>query len=74
MHALLSAFCACSNCIYLQDSGVEVEGLKFYGTPWTNSVGMGFSKRSKQLNEARMHTRASLQHSEIISAGVGKYS
>ena len=28
---------ACSmmtNCIYLQDKSVEIEGIKFYGTPW----------------------------------------
>jgi predicted phosphohydrolase len=25
---------AITNAIYLQDSGVEVEGLKFYGSPW----------------------------------------
>lgn len=25
-----------SNVIYLRDSGIEIEGLKIYGTPWTN--------------------------------------
>jgi Icc-related predicted phosphoesterase len=24
-----------TNCIYLEDEGVEVEGIKFYGSPWT---------------------------------------
>ena len=26
---------ALSNAIYLQDSGVELEGLRFWGSPWT---------------------------------------
>lgn len=26
---------ALSNAIYLQDSGVEIEGLRFWGSPWT---------------------------------------
>jgi Icc-related predicted phosphoesterase len=34
--------------IYLQDSGAEVEGIKFWGTPWTSSSHMAFScKRDK---------------------------
>mmetsp|Transcript_20530 Transcript_20530/g.27059 ORF Transcript_20530/g.27059 Transcript_20530/m.27059 type:complete len:424 (-) Transcript_20530:80-1351(-) len=37
------------NCTYLQDSGITVDGLKIYGSPWTNSVGMGFSCRGKHL-------------------------
>ena len=24
-----------TNCIYLEDEGVEIEGVKFYGSPWT---------------------------------------
>jgi len=40
-----------SNCTYLQDSATIVEGLKIYGTPWTNSVGMGFSCRGKNLHK-----------------------
>lgn len=32
-----------SNCIYLQDSSVEIMGIKFYGSPWTTSSRMGFS-------------------------------
>src|SRR5438874_93471 len=24
-----------AGCIYLQDSGIEIEGYKFYGSPWT---------------------------------------
>lgn len=24
-----------TNCIYLEDSGVEIMGIKFYGSPWT---------------------------------------
>jgi Icc-related predicted phosphoesterase len=36
------------HCHYLRDSGVEVEGIRFYGTPWTTSGkiiprGLGFS-------------------------------
>lgn len=38
-----------SNATYLEDSGVTVEGLKFYGTPWTNSSHMGFSCRGVDL-------------------------
>ena len=30
-----SARAALSNAIYLQDSGVEIEGLRFWGSPWT---------------------------------------
>ena len=26
-----------TNCIYLEDASVTIEGIKFYGTPWTNS-------------------------------------
>jgi len=26
-----------TNCIYLEDTSVTIEGIKFYGTPWTNS-------------------------------------
>lgn len=35
-------FCCslCSNATYLEDSETTVEGLKFYGTPWTNSSHM----------------------------------
>lgn len=33
-------YLARSNATYLEDSGVTVEGLKFYGTPWTNSSHM----------------------------------
>lgn len=29
-----------SNAVYLEDTGTTVEGLKFYGTPWTNSSHM----------------------------------
>ncbi|CAM9177498.1 unnamed protein product [Phaeothamnion confervicola] len=39
-----------SNCTYLQDSGTLVEGLRVYGTPWTNSVNMGFSRRAPDLD------------------------
>ncbi|CAM9987081.1 unnamed protein product [Ectocarpus sp. 4 AP-2014] len=38
-----------SNATYLEDSETTVEGLKFYGTPWTNSSHMGFSCRGAQL-------------------------
>ena len=36
------------HCHYLRDSGVELEGIRFYGTPWTTSGklfprGLGFS-------------------------------
>jgi 3',5'-cyclic AMP phosphodiesterase CpdA len=27
-----------TNAIYLQDSSVTVEGIKFYGSPWTNMM------------------------------------
>lgn len=40
-----------SNCVYLQDSSVVLEGLVFYGSPWTNSVRMGFSMSSKRLDD-----------------------
>ncbi|CAM9666607.1 unnamed protein product, partial [Discosporangium mesarthrocarpum] len=46
-----------SNAIYLEDSGAVVEGLKFYGSPWTNSCHMvsftppGFSCRGDKLKE-----------------------
>jgi len=26
-----------SNCVYLQDSAVVIEGIKFYGSPWTHT-------------------------------------
>src|SRR5690606_2069366 len=27
-----------TNCIYLQDSSISVNGVKFYGSPWTEPV------------------------------------
>lgn len=40
-----------SFCYYLEESSVEIEGLKFYGSPWTESFkmmreGLGFYKKS----------------------------
>jgi Icc-related predicted phosphoesterase len=40
-----------SNCIYLQDSGTTALGVRFYGTPWTTSHGMGFSASSRDIDE-----------------------
>lgn len=45
-----------SNAVYLQDSGVTVEGLKIWGSPWNNSCNMGFSKRGIKLHEVRPGT------------------
>ena len=33
------------NIIYLQDSGIRINGVYFYGSPWTRSVNMGFSTK-----------------------------
>ncbi|CAN0472854.1 unnamed protein product [Ascophyllum nodosum] len=57
LHALTLRFCfhfifrlsTCSNATYLEDSSARVEGLKFYGTPWTNSSHMGFSCKGTDL-------------------------
>eukprot|EP00479_Gromia_sphaerica_P012204 TRINITY_DN6330_c0_g1_i1.p1 TRINITY_DN6330_c0_g1~~TRINITY_DN6330_c0_g1_i1.p1 ORF type:complete len:225 (+),score=22.03 TRINITY_DN6330_c0_g1_i1:513-1187(+) len=38
-----------SNCTYLQDSAVTIEGIKFFGSPWTLSHKMGFSCSWEQL-------------------------
>jgi len=38
-----------SNCTYLQDSAVVIEGVKIYGTPWTKSRHMAFSCPSDDL-------------------------
>lgn len=40
-------------CIYLQDSMVEIEGLKVYGTPWTieTEAGMAFGLHGEALQE-----------------------
>ena len=40
---------AITNAIYLQDEACELYGLKFYGSPWTSSRGMGFSAGSAAL-------------------------
>lgn len=32
-----------TNCFYLQDSSITIEGITFYGSPWTPSSNMGFS-------------------------------
>jgi predicted phosphohydrolase len=38
-----------TNCIYVQDKAIEVEGIKMYGTPWTSSHNMGFSANKEKL-------------------------
>eukprot|EP00164_Ancoracysta_twista_P000112 GFYU01000160.1.p1 GENE.GFYU01000160.1~~GFYU01000160.1.p1 ORF type:complete len:467 (-),score=72.30 GFYU01000160.1:516-1853(-) len=40
-----------TNGIYLQDSMVDIEGVKIYGSPWTN-CGSGFSMWSHSLHTA----------------------
>jgi len=55
-----------SNCIYLQDSGVSVEGLKIYGTPWTPSCNMGFSDSHSNL-EQRIWPKIPLKTDILIS-------
>jgi len=37
-----------SSCVYLQDSSIEILGIKFYGTPWT-PIGMSFHSRGESL-------------------------
>lgn len=32
-----------THCVYLQDSELLLEGIRFYGTPWTTSKNMAFS-------------------------------
>jgi Icc-related predicted phosphoesterase len=32
-----------TSCIYLQDEGITIEGIRFYGSPWTSSSNMAFS-------------------------------
>eukprot|EP01084_Bolivina_argentea_P150264 262431_1 len=39
------------NVIYLQDEGINLYGIKIYGTPWTSSTKMGFSANKKQLKK-----------------------
>ncbi len=40
------------NCIYLQDSSVELFGLKIYGSPWqTIHAGNGFQVKASQLSD-----------------------
>eukprot|EP00026_Physarum_polycephalum_P013531 Phypoly_transcript_13943.p1 GENE.Phypoly_transcript_13943~~Phypoly_transcript_13943.p1 ORF type:complete len:170 (+),score=18.54 Phypoly_transcript_13943:470-979(+) len=40
---------ALSNCTYLQDKAIEIEGIKFYGTPWTLSR-MAFGASYDQID------------------------
>jgi Icc-related predicted phosphoesterase len=40
-----------SNCKYLQDTYIEIEGLKIYGTPWQSSHNMAFSCNKANLSE-----------------------
>jgi len=40
-----------SNAMYLQDEEVTIEGIKFYGTPWTTSSNMGFSISHKHITD-----------------------
>ena len=37
--------------IYLQDEGVNLYGINFYGSPWTSSRNMGFSAAKTELKE-----------------------
>ena len=37
-----------NTCIYLQDSSIELLGIKFYGSPWT-PIGMAFHSRGEHL-------------------------
>src|SRR5262249_24193035 len=34
-----------------QDESIEVEGIRFYGTPWTSSTRMAFSATRKELRQ-----------------------
>eukprot|EP01080_Neovahlkampfia_damariscottae_P003801 gene3801-6962_t len=38
-----------SNCTYLLDSSIMIDGIKFFGSPWTRSVNMGYSKKAELL-------------------------
>ncbi|CAM9138940.1 unnamed protein product [Choristocarpus tenellus] len=40
-----------SNATYLEDSAAVVENINFYGSPWTNSCHMGFSRRGTKLKD-----------------------
>eukprot|EP01006_Ploeotia_vitrea_P044265 TRINITY_DN66820_c9_g3_i1.p1 TRINITY_DN66820_c9_g3~~TRINITY_DN66820_c9_g3_i1.p1 ORF type:complete len:324 (-),score=153.84 TRINITY_DN66820_c9_g3_i1:36-1007(-) len=37
------------NCIYLEDSGCTIDGVKFWGSPWQTSRGMAFSCKRHKL-------------------------
>eukprot|EP01084_Bolivina_argentea_P150267 262437_1 len=39
------------NVMYLQDDGIQLYGINFYGTPWTSSTRMGFSASQKELRQ-----------------------
>lgn len=50
-----------SNVIYLEDSGVEIEGFKFYGSPWTPD----FFPHRWAFNQTRGSQRTKLRWSAI---------
>eukprot|EP01117_Protostelium_nocturnum_P007047 TRINITY_DN2526_c0_g1_i1.p1 TRINITY_DN2526_c0_g1~~TRINITY_DN2526_c0_g1_i1.p1 ORF type:complete len:258 (-),score=66.66 TRINITY_DN2526_c0_g1_i1:204-944(-) len=53
-----------SNAIYLQDSGREIMGLKFWGSPWNGSRNMGFSSkgRAEYWNKIPLDTDVLVTH------------
>lgn len=40
-----------SNIHYLEDSSIEIEGFKFYGSPWTPEFGYGWAFNAKRGQE-----------------------
>lgn len=49
-----------TNCTYLEDSGVEIYGIKFYGTPWQPEViiGIFFKKPQSHADEFSLFSSA----------------
>ena len=58
------------NCIYLQDEVKTVEGIRFYGTPWTSSCNMAFSAQRSLRKEiyANIPSHKSKRAVDIIIA------